>query len=88
MAAKSKQDHSQPPAPDNQVNISLWWMSADKMRGFCWDSVVGYDYKKGGSNSNFPNSVLYVYLQSAILHLHGAEADSVYAGLVAKQSNK
>ena len=58
-----------------------WWYSADEKRGFAWASVVGWDYRRAGS-AGFDKSVLYVYLQSALLHLHGTEADSVYAEVV------
>lgn len=53
-----------------------WWYSADGKRGFCWSSVVGYDYKPAGT-MGFDKSTLYLYVSSGLLHLHGAEADEV-----------
>lgn len=67
--------------PSSPPRRARWWYSADEKRGFAWASVVGYDYRKGGQ-AGFTTSVLYLYLSSALLHLHGAEADSVYAEVV------
>ena len=52
-----------------------WWYSGDGHTGFCWASVVGYDWHAAGQ---FPEYI-YVYLGSGILRVHGAEAAAVYA---------
>jgi len=69
-----------PSKPEPNQRRPRWWYSADERRGFCWAEVVGYDYKQSGS-SGFTASALYVYLKSAIFHLVGSEADTVYAEL-------
>lgn len=57
-----------------------WWYSADEKRGFCWASVVGHDYRSS-SGGEHGKSTLYLYLNGALMHLTGNEADSVYAEL-------
>lgn len=52
-----------------------WWFSADGRRGFCWDSVKGYDYRAGANG--FP-SILYLYIESGIFHANSMEADQLF----------
>lgn len=69
------------PAASPASRRTRWWYSADEKRGFAWASVVGYDYRQGGS-AGFTQSVLYVYLGGGIVLLNGKEADAVYPELV------
>lgn len=72
---------STPAAPSTTPRRARWWYSADEKRGFAWASVVGYDYRQGGS-AGFVSSVLYVYLSGGIAILNGKEADTVHPELV------
>lgn len=58
-----------------------WWYSADGRRGFCFGAVKGYDYKPLAQSGGGMGNVIYLYLDGGLLHLTGAEADSVF-GLV------
>ena len=54
-----------------------WWFSSDGRRGFCWTSVVGYDYRPAGM-MGYTISTLYLYTSAGILHLGAVEAEKVY----------
>ncbi len=58
-----------------------WWYSTDGKRGFNLGEVKGFDYKNLQQGSGVLGSTLYIYLGAGILHLLGAEADTVY-GLI------
>ncbi len=61
----------------NKEENNNWWFSNDKLRGFCLDSVIGYDYKSPGKNIGYYNPVIYVYTSAGILHFSGNEADMI-----------
>ena len=56
-----------------------WWYSTDGKRGFCHGAVKGFDYKALSQSGGGMGNVLYLYLDGALLHLTGSEADTVYA---------
>lgn len=53
-----------------------WWYSADGKRGFCVASVKGYDYRP--QSEGRMTTTLFLYLDSGIFHLSGAEAEAVF----------
>ncbi len=55
-----------------------WWYSSDGRRGFCFGAVKRYDYKPLAQNGGGMSNVLYLYLDAALMHLAGAEADEVF----------
>lgn len=52
-----------------------WWYSLDEKRGFCWDEVIGYDYKEPSNEGGKP--ALYLYLKAGIYHLVAEEAKAI-----------
>jgi len=67
-----------------QPLVQDWWYSADGRRGFCWDEVCAYDFRKSGTGS-FVLSALYLYVKSGIFHLEGVEAEVVHTELVKRR---
>ena len=56
-----------------------WWYSADGKRGFCYGAVKGYTYRENQQGVGFLGSSLALYLEGAMMHLSGVEADTVFA---------
>jgi len=64
-------------------NAQDWWFSADGRRGFCWQSVKGYDFRPA---SDTGKSILYLYIESGIFHIADSDADKLFE-LVRKKMN-
>ncbi len=56
-----------------------WWYSTDGKRGFCYGAVKAFTYRENQQGVGFLGSSLSLYLDGAMMHLTGGEADTVFA---------
>lgn len=69
--------------PISTNSPSGWWYSTDGRRGFCLAAVKGFDYRP--TSEGRMASALYIYIESGVYHLSGAEADTVYTLIKGKE---